>query len=328
MKHIFAWLLVIAWAGLAGGHEMRPAYLELREGGEESYDVLWKVPARGDLRLSLDPRFDAETKQVSEPVDAFVGGAHVRRWRIQRPGGLGGSEVVIDGLSRTFTDVLVRVAWRDGGESTRRVTPERPTFVVDAAPNWWQVAWTYCFLGVEHILLGVDHLLFVLGLLLIVRGRGMLVKTITAFTIAHSITLAVATFRIIAVPAEPLNASIALSILFLGPEIVRRWRGQTSLTIRHPWVVAFLFGLLHGVGFASGLSVAGLPTNSIPFALLWFNLGVEAGQLAFVFVALGMVRAYKAVDMRWPVAVARAPGYAVGVLGAYWTIDRTLAMFG
>ena len=183
-------------------------------------------------------------------------------------------------------------------------------------------------LGVEHILFGADHLLFVLGLLLLVDGRGMLLKTVTAFTVAHSITLAVATLGLAHAPAAPLNAAIALSILFLGPEIVRKWRGGTSLTLRHPWVVAFAFGLLHGFGFSAALSDTGLPRGDLPLALLSFNVGVEVGQVAFVGLVLALVRSFRQLELVWPPLVARLPGYAIGTLGAFWTIDRTVALVG
>ncbi|MBS1173171.1 MAG: hypothetical protein H6R12_2001 [Proteobacteria bacterium] len=182
---------------------------------------------------------------------------------------------------------------------------------------------TYVVEGVRHILFGADHLLFVLGLLLIVGNRWMLVKTITAFTVAHSITLAIATFGVANVPALPLNAAIALSILFLGPEIVRAWRGETSFTIRHPWVVAFAFGLLHGFGFATALTSAGLPRQDLPLALLSFNVGVELGQLGFVALILAMIGAFRVLEVRWPRWVQVLPGYTVGTLGAFWTIQRT-----
>ena len=175
-------------------------------------------------------------------------------------------------------------------------------------------------------LLGADHLLFVLGLLLIVSSRWMLVKTITSFTVAHSVTLAVATLGWASAPLPPLNAAIALSILFLGPEIVRTWRGESSFTIRHPWVVAFAFGLLHGFGFASGLAAMGLPRAEIPVALLLFNLGVELGQLAFVLLVVLLERSFRVLEVRWPRLVQRLPGYAVGTLGAFWTIQRTLIL--
>jgi hydrogenase/urease accessory protein HupE len=175
--------------------------------------------------------------------------------------------------------------------------------------------------------MGIDHLPFVLGLLIIVQNRRMLVKTITAFTVAHSITLAIATLGYARVPGPPLNAAIALSILFLGPEIVRVWRGKTSFTIRHPWVVAFGFGLLHGFGFASGLSTVGMPKTEIPLALLMFNVGVELGQIAFVVLMLLIYRSLKVLAFRWPRWAEYVPGYTIGSLGAYWTIQRTAMMF-
>jgi len=170
--------------------------------------------------------------------------------------------------------------------------------------------------------------LFVLGLLLIVSDRWTLLKTITAFTVAHSLTLAVATLGYAAAPMPPLNAAIALSILFLGPEIVRRWRGRTSLTIRHPWVVAFAFGLLHGFGFASGLTTMGLPGPEIPVALLLFNAGVEIGQVFFVGMIVLLERAFRTLEIQWPRLIEALPGYAVGSLGAYWTIQRTVVLLG
>jgi hydrogenase/urease accessory protein HupE len=176
--------------------------------------------------------------------------------------------------------------------------------------------------------MGVDHLLFVLGLLLIVQGRVMLLKTITSFTVAHSITLAIATLGYAKAPLPPLNAAIALSILFLGPEVVRHRRGETSLTIRFPWLVAFAFGLLHGFGFASGLSTTGMPRVELPWALLWFNVGVELGQLVFVFLALILARSFRTLEIRWPGWALALPGYTVGSLGAYWTIQRTAILLG
>jgi hydrogenase/urease accessory protein HupE len=176
---------------------------------------------------------------------------------------------------------------------------------------------------VQHILLGVDHLLFVLGLLLIVESRRMLVKTITAFTVAHSLTLAIATLGYASAPVLPLNAAIALSILFLGPEIVRARRGGTSLTIRHPWVVAFAFGLLHGFGFATGLRELGLPRGEIPLALLLFNVGVELGQLGFVALVILLERSFRTLEIAWPRPVRALPVYTVGILGAFWFLQRT-----
>jgi hypothetical protein len=183
-------------------------------------------------------------------------------------------------------------------------------------------------LGVEHIWLGVDHLLFVFGLLLLVKSRWMLFKTITAFTVAHSITLALATFGYAHLPALMLNAAIALSILILGVEVVRAGSSKTSITILHPWTVAFAFGLLHGFGFASGLSALGLPSAGIPLALVMFNVGVEIGQVSFVLLILLLERSFRQLEIRWPRWVQVLPGYTVGSLGAFWTIQRAAMLLG
>lgn len=316
-------LLLVA----AGAHELRPGYLEIVEVGAGQYEVEWKLPVVGTVRETPEVVFDDAAERLTPIREQIVGDSRIFRWSIRRSGGLDQTLVRIDAPDGRFPDALASIRHLDGRHATYRVTPERPAFTIESAPGWGRLAATYLTLGIEHILLGFDHLLFVLGLLLIVDGTRMLVKTITAFTLAHSLSLAIATFRILEVPEGPLNACIALSILFLGPEVVRKWRGGDSFTLRHPWVVAFAFGLLHGIGFASGLSVTGLPHASIPLALLWFNLGVEAGQLGFVFVVLAMQRAWKAIDLHWPLVLRRAPGYAIGILGAFWTIDRLAATF-
>jgi hydrogenase/urease accessory protein HupE len=325
---LIALALLGALAPHAVAHEVRPAYLELRQAGPETFDVLWKVPGQGDLRLGLYVEFPAACANVTHPRGEMVNNAYSERWTVTRPGGLDGGTIHIAGLSATMTDVLVRVQHLDGRKQVTRLTAAAPSFVVEARPSRWRVAGTYLRLGMDHILTGVDHLLFVLGLLLIVRSRWMLFKTITAFTVAHSITLAVATLGYASAPLPPLNAAIALSILFLGPEIVRGWRGETSLTIRHPWVVAFAFGLLHGFGFASGLRATGLPQTDIAWALVLFNVGVEIGQVLFVFLMLGMARSFRTLEIRWPRWALALPGYTVGTLGAFWTIQRTATLLG
>ncbi|MEM6673320.1 MAG: HupE/UreJ family protein [Planctomycetota bacterium] len=327
MRITLALLGAVLLAAPAVAHEARPGLLQLEQTGAESYDVLWKVPAAGEgFRLALDVRMPDETEVTREPVSRFVGGSYVTRWAVSIPGGLEGHTIHIDGLRSTQTDVLARIEREDGSTQITRVDPTTPSFEVVARPGPFAFAATYVAIGIEHILLGVDHLLFVLGLLLIVPTTGMLVKTITAFTVAHSLTLAAATFGLATVPVEPLNATIALSIFFLGPEIVRRWRGGTSLTLERPWLVAFAFGLLHGFGFASGLQTIGIPRGEIVLGLLWFNVGVEIGQVGFVLLVLALVRSFRALEMEWSPAARRIPGYVVGSCGAWWTIDRVLAM--
>jgi hydrogenase/urease accessory protein HupE len=310
----------------AAAHEARPGYLELRQTDAESYQVLWKQPAQGEMFLHLEPVFPEGCSFRAGAGSQLTPGALLTRGTMTCRGGLAGKTIRVDGLEATMTDVLVRVHHADGRTETHLLRPVDPSVTFGAATSaGWRAA-AYLRIGIEHILAGWDHLLFILGLVLIVGDRWMLVKTITSFTLAHSITLAAAALGYARVPLPPVDAAIALSILFLGPEIVRVWRGQSSFTIRHPWVVAFAFGLLHGFGFASGLTEMGLPKPEIPLALLLFNLGVEAGQLAFVFLILGLERLSRLLEIRWPRFARALPGYAVGSLGAYWTIQRVAAL--
>jgi hydrogenase/urease accessory protein HupE len=328
MKRAALLLAGLAAARTALAHETRPGYLELRERAQAQYEVLWKQPAVGSMRLKLDPVFPESCKLAAPGSVEEIPGALLTRFRLTCEGGLDGQEVAVAGLEATVTDVLLRVHRADGAEETHLLRPDAPSARIGRASGRGDRAVAYLRIGVQHILLGVDHLLFVLGLLLIVGDRWMLVRTITSFTLAHSITLAAATLGYARAPVPPVNAAIALSILFLGPEIVRVWRGQTSFTIRHPWVVAFAFGLLHGFGFASGLTAMGLPKGEIPLALLLFNVGVEVGQLFFVFLILGLERSFRILEVRWPRWAEALPGYTVGSLGAYWTIQRTVLMLG
>jgi len=319
---LIAVVLLMPVAG-AVAHESRPAYLEISEMAPGRYDVLWRTPRLAGMPLPVVLKLPDGVRNVTEPVLRELSDSLLERRLIETDGaGLAGQRVELVGLQATITDVLVRVRLRDGTRSTTLVHPSQPWIEVAAPRGLLAVAAGYVLSGVHHILLGIDHLLFVLGLLLIVRDRVMLLKTISAFTVAHSITLAIATLGYASVPAPPLNAAIALSILFLGPEIVRAWRGETSFTLRHPWVVAFAFGLVHGFGFASGLTTMGLPGSEIPLALLMFNLGVELGQLLFVALIVLLERAFRVLQVRWPRAIEMLPAYAVGSLGAYWTIQR------
>jgi hydrogenase/urease accessory protein HupE len=311
-----------AWA-----HESRPAYLEITETTPGRYDVLWRIPVLAGMRLPVVLQFPDDVRNVTEPATHELPDSLIERRVIAAGGdGLAGQRVEFAGLQATITDVLVRVRLRDGRQTTTLVHPSRPWIEVASPRGPLAVAAGYLTAGIHHILLGVDHLLFVLGLLLLVTDRWMLLKTVSAFTVAHSITLAIATLGYASVPAPPLNAAIALSILFLGAEIVRSWRGETSLTLRQPWVVAFAFGLLHGFGFASGLTAMGLPRIEIPLALLMFNMGVEVGQLLFVILVLLLERAFRVLEVRWPRWVEAAPAYTVGSLGAYWTIQRVVIL--
>jgi hydrogenase/urease accessory protein HupE len=331
MKRVLLLLILVAsWTCGAFAHEVRPAYLQLRETSQDIYEVLWKVPGQGDdLRLALDVEFPEGTVDVTSPRASFENNAYTERRIVKRANGLGGGTLRIVGLDATMTDVLVRLEQRDGSVQVARLSPSAPSFVVEATPLKTRVATTYLRLGVEHILLGYDHLLFVLALILIVRARRLLVVTVTAFTIAHSITLALATLGVIHVPGRPVEAAIALSIVLLATEIFRIRRGASSLTARWPWAVAFTFGLLHGFGFANALSETGLPHGDIPLALFTFNIGVELGQLAFIGVVLGALNIAKRIALPSIVVKHALPAatYAIGALATFWFIDRVAAFW-
>lgn len=320
-------LFVLMVAFAASADEFRPGYLELRQRDAETYDVFWKVPAQGDsLRLGIYVVFPGDAVNLTEPRGAFHGGAYSERWRLRRPGGLTGQTVRIEGLPSGVTDVLVRFERSDGTTQVARLLPSNPALIIEASAGPWEVARTYLLLGVEHILLGIDHLLFVLALLLVVKGAGRVITTVTAFTIAHSITLAAATLGLVRVPGPPVEAVIALSIVFVAAEIVHGAQGRSGLTARWPWVVAFTFGLLHGFGFAGALGEIGLPQNAIPLALFFFNVGVELGQLLFVGAFAIVAWLIARTHVPWPRWVEVAPAYFIGSVAMFWVLQRVAAL--
>ena len=317
---------VIAHHPSASAHEARPAYLELTEALPDRYDVVWRTPVVAGLRLPVLLQFPIGVNDLVKPRLHELPDSIVERRIITTPGGLGGKAHRTVGLQGTITDVLVRIQARDGAHSTMLVHPSRPWVEIAATPEASTVASAYLAHGIAHILLGYDHLLFVLALILVVPNLRALVMTVTAFTLAHSITLALATFGLVRVPGPPVEAAIALSILLLACEIARSSAGQPSLMARWPWLMAFSFGLLHGFGFASALSEIGLPRGDIPLALFAFNVGVEIGQLVFiaaVLAALTLARRIPIPDVSQrarPVAT-----YAIGSLAAFWFVDRVAA---
>jgi hydrogenase/urease accessory protein HupE len=321
----------------ARADEFRPGYLELREISPSTYNLLFKIPAQGDdMRLGIYVKLPEGARDLSPPRTQFLGGAFIERRIVQRTGGLAGAIVSIEGLSATSTDVLVRVESIEGATQTERLSPTKTAFVVQATPGAGEVATTYLALGVEHILTGFDHLFFVLALVILVRNWRRVALTVTAFTVAHSITLAGATLGLLNVPAPPVEASIALSIVLVAVEIVNARRGHPSLTARWPWLVAFGFGLLHGFGFAGALAEVGLPRHAIPVALLFFNVGVEIGQLVFVATVLASISLFRTLASRRfePTVVGGmidgfdvAAAYTIGTVASFWLIGRTAAFF-
>jgi hydrogenase/urease accessory protein HupE len=328
-----AWIAALLLCGVvlpAAADEFRPAYLQLTQLDAQTYDVLWKLPALDEsTTLKLRPQFPPGTQTLTPLHSSFAGGTAVQRWRIRVAGGLAGQAVTFPELPQQRIDVLVRLARSDGTEQLGRVSALDPKLVLSASPGAWEVARSYTVLGIEHILMGFDHLLFVLALLILVDGTRRLIATVTAFTVAHSLTLAAASLGWVQVPGPPVEAAIALSIVFVAAEIVHARQGRPGLTQRRPWLVAFAFGLLHGLGFAGALAEVGLPPLSIPVALLFFNIGVEIGQLLFIAGVLALLACGRWLAQRQartpPAWLWRAPPYAIGGLASFWVLERIMA---
>jgi hypothetical protein len=323
---MLARLLLLAIAAgaaqLAGAHEIRPAYLQIREIEPSIYDILWKTPARGDVRLALNVALPPECRNAGQPRMTPIGAAAIQRWRSACDGGLPGKEIAIEHLETSLTDVVLRFEPLSGPPKTLRLNGAAPSAVIPARQTSWEVAGPYFRLGVEHILLGFDHLLFVLCLLMLVGGFGRLIGVVTAFTVAHSITLACTTFGWLHLSIAPVEACIALSVAFIAAEIIRARQGRPGVTQRWPWLASFGFGLLHGLGFASALREIGLPDGAVPLALLCFNLGVETGQILFVSAVLALLHAWRRFASSSPLWAWRAPPYISGVIASYWFIER------
>jgi hydrogenase/urease accessory protein HupE len=329
MYRLFTILLfLLLFTNPARADEIRPGYLELNTSDGLVYSVKWKVPMKGDLVLSLNPVLPDSCTERTPPGSMQSGGAMITRWTLTCTSGIYQKQIRVDGLENTMTDVLVRVVHQDGITQMVRLTPSETGFKVAAKTSSLDVIKVYTALGIEHILLGVDHLLFVFALLLIVNGWRRLVGTITAFTLAHSITLAAATMGYVHVPQAPVEAVIALSILFLATEIIHNRQGRPGLAKRFPWLVAFIFGLLHGFGFAGALAEIGLPQQSIPLALLFFNVGVELGQLLFVAAVVGAGWVLKKLVAQKVLQGGEiAASYLIGSLSAFWLIERTYSFW-
>lgn len=320
---ITATLVFCGLSAVASAHESRPAYLEIKETSPSHYSILWRTPVLAGNKLPVVLTLPESVTTIGEPITQKLSDSIIVRRKIETGNtGLAGQRFDFIGLQATITDVLVRVQWLDGGQSTTIIRPAEAGITIPQPEGTWSVAHEYGILGIEHILLGIDHLLFVLALLLITKGTMRLIKTITAFTIAHSITLGLAALGFTRVPIDPVEAVIALSIVFVAVEIVHAQRGVPSLAARSPWIIAFAFGLLHGFGFAGALGEIGLPAGHIPTALLFFNLGVELGQLAFVAVVLGFIAVLRHIRLPQPRWANLIPTYAIGSIAMFWVIQR------
>lgn len=323
MKVFLKWLLFcfvfgtqIVWA-----HEVRPAYLQVQEQAPNTYSVLWKVPRTVDKVLNIQPKFEDNftLKETVPPrvLEAFV----LYTYQLTGKESLANTQLTITQLNTTGTDVLVDVRLLNEEHHSFLLQPTKNSVIIPEAPSKWKVAKTYIILGVEHILFGFDHLLFVLALIMITKGFKKLIKTITAFTVAHSITLSFSALGIANLPGPPVEAVIALSIVFMALEILKMQHGQPTLTSQKPWLVAFSFGLLHGFGFAGALQDIGLPQNEIPLALATFNIGIELGQIMFVIIVLVVMQLLKYVVPK-ALRFSKLVPYAIGSMAAFWLIER------
>ena len=328
VRFILALLAILMPLATTSAHEVRPAFLEITERADGRADVLWKQPSMGMLVVPLRPRISGGL--IDRPAGRVESAMNfeIRHWDGIDLGaqGLNGREVRIEGLDKTITDTLLLIHLRNGDEESRVLSPGEPAMMIDAHAGAAVPA--YLLLGIEHILTGVDHLLFVFGLLLLSSGWRQLLRTITAFTVAHSITLALTALKVMALDPALVEAMVAWSILFLAVELVRKARGQDGLTLRQPWVVAFGFGLLHGAAFAGALHQIGLPQGNIPAALFLFNVGVEIGQLTFVGVVMAAL--WLLARFKWPAAAPRlawtAATYAIGSFSFFWFLERLHAV--
>ena len=325
---VFAGLLLVVFASFftqAFAHELQPSSLEVRQLTQDRYEVIWRAPIYYKKPHPAKLQLPEHWQTVGEPTVKQLPDSALHRRVVSVPNGaIDGGVIRFIGLETTITDVFARFIWLDGSQTTAMARPSQPFIEIAAQRSAWQVAGDYTVLGVEHILSGFDHLTFVFALLLIVSGARRLLITVTSFTLAHSITLAAATLGMMWVPGPPIEATIALSILFLASELVKVNRGQASMTAQYPWVVAFVFGLLHGFGFAGALSDVGLPQNEVPLALLMFNVGVELGQLFFIIVIIFLIMVLRKVRTKWPVWIHQLPAYSIGGIAAFWLIERVV----
>jgi hydrogenase/urease accessory protein HupE len=326
IKNLLLIIILLTVSKRGWTHEIRPAYLEIREIGFDRVTVFWKQPVSGESGIYLTPVLSSGWLNDTTSINSSSGIALIRQWNIKTKRSIAGQTITINGLKNTITDVLVNITFRDGTNLIRIIRPSDPTLLIEKSEHSTLPVYDYLRLGIEHILFGIDHLLFVLALILIVSGKKRLFKTITAFTLAHSITLAAATLGWVHIPSAPVEAVIALSIIFLAVELVHYYRGEPVFSSQYPWVVAFIFGLLHGFGFAGALASVGLPEHDIPLALLLFNVGVETGQILFILCVMLIIWLIHKTIKNIPAWTRWIPPYTIGCMATVWFFQR-LALF-
>lgn len=325
--HALLWLcLALAlFPASARADELRPAYIEMTEQAPGQWSLLWKASTNSRLGQTGEMVLPDNCRTSGEPRREYAGSNILTRLALRCDGSVQGKRIGLKGLELSTTDALVRIAPLGSAMQTLRLTPDQPAATVARPSVISNVAATYTILGIEHILLGFDHLFFVLALVLLLKGGWLVAKTVTAFTVAHSITLVGSTLGLLSLPPQPVEAVIALSIIFLAVEVVKSRPDDIRLSEQFPWIVAFLFGLLHGFGFAGALAEIGLPEGDVPLALLTFNVGVEIGQLVIVAVALAVLHGLRQFRSQWLHPVKSAMSYGIGIIATYWFIERMVA---
>ena len=311
--------LLALWTGPVLGHELKPAFLRIDATSDTEYAIVWKRPFGSAGPMALRPVLPQGCAPVPGGVDFVQGTSLVRRDVVHCAESMDGKTVGIEGNAVSMADVMVQVTLSDGRQVNGVIGRNRQELSLGGggAP----VA-DYLVIGVRHLLLGADHLLFLLCLLYLLGTKrlGPLVQTVTAFTVAHSITLALAALDVVRLPVAPVEATVALSIAFVAAEKLRGTEG--TIATEHVWIVAFLFGLLHGFGFAGALAEIGLPPGQAALSLFLFNVGVELGQLAVVVAVVGIGRLASG-RIELPAPLVRAPLYVAGGLAAFWFMVRT-----
>lgn len=325
IRALLALLLALGIAKAAQADELRPGYLAFTQNDATHWTLVWKAPVRGGITAATQPVLPAGCSVVGEPIRAVQALSVVTTMKVRCAQDIAGRRIGLSGFAASQTDVLARIAPLGRPVQALRLTADAPMGVIEADPGRWQVAQTYFLIGTDHIIFGLDHLLFVIALVLLLSGFWTIFKAVTAFTVAHSITLVGTTLGFFGLPQRPVESVIALSILFLAVEIAKKDPDAPRLSERLPWVVAFAFGLLHGFGFAGALKEIGLPEGDVPTALLTFNLGVEAGQLAVVLATAAILHALRHFAARVLPLLVRATTYAIGSVAAYWFIERTFS---
>jgi hydrogenase/urease accessory protein HupE len=329
-RHGSSLLRLVAWALLLGvlapgrslGHGLDPASLSLRETTPGVFEVVWRASGLRLPGANVEPSLPQRCRPLTPAAPLEDADRIALHWTVDcGPGGLAGETIGVDDLAAAKINALLSLQQAGTAPIETVLGPRTPSFVVPVHPSRWDIARSYLSLGVGHILTGPDHLLFVFGLLLLVSASRLLVQTITAFTLGHSLTLTAAALHLASVPSRPVEVLIALSVLVLAVELARDPSRETLLR-RFPWAMAIMFGLLHGFGFAGALAEAGLPADAIPLALVSFNGGIEIGQLIFVgaVLAVGALLAWCLPNAA--VRTTRPAVYAMGILAAFWCFER------